>query len=181
MPDAGDPLPITPDTKVGEMLERYPHLEEVLIGLSPAYKALRNPVLRRTVAKVAALRQVSAVGNVPLGRLIETLRTAAGQHPLEGGTPEAPEPAGERPGWACLPAADRTFDARPVIEAGGHPMPQVMRDLSELKPGEVYALVTPFVPAPLVDLAQERGFATWSAREGPEFVRTFIRKPPDEV
>ncbi len=50
---------ITPDSRLGDLLERWPGLEDVLLELSPHFRALRNPVLRRTVAKVATLRQVS--------------------------------------------------------------------------------------------------------------------------
>ena len=65
---------ITPDSRLGELLERWPVLEEVLLEISPHFKALKNPVLRRTVAKVATLRQVSTVSGVALGVLIERLR-----------------------------------------------------------------------------------------------------------
>jgi hypothetical protein len=69
---------ITPDSRLGELLERWPALEDVLVQLSPHFRALRNPVLRRTVAKVATLRQVSSVSGVALGVLIERLRAGAG-------------------------------------------------------------------------------------------------------
>ena len=65
---------ITPDSRIGELLERSPELEALLVDLSPHFKALANPVLRRTVAKVATLRQVSTVSGVPLGVLVEKLR-----------------------------------------------------------------------------------------------------------
>jgi curved DNA-binding protein CbpA len=169
------PYLITPDSKVGEMLERYPQLEETLISISPAYQALKNPVLRRTVAKVATLRQVARVGNVPLGSLISRLREAVGQEPAQS-TEEPAGHQGERPAWADPAAVTRTFDARETIESGGHPMPRVMSDLAELKCDEVYALITPFVPAPLIDLAAGKGFQAWSAAEGPGVVRTYFRK-----
>jgi len=44
-------LIITPQIKVAELLETYPQLEEVLIDLSPTFKKLKNPVLRRTIAR----------------------------------------------------------------------------------------------------------------------------------
>jgi hypothetical protein len=166
---------ISPDSRVGEMLEHYPHLEDVLIGISPTYKALRNPVLRRTVGKVATLRQVSKVGNVPLGLLIDRLRDAVGQAPI-GACEDSGDAPAERPPWADPSAVVRTFDARATIEAGGHPMPQVMSDLSALQAGQVYALVTPFLPSPLIDLAAQKGFKAWSAREGPEMVRTYFAR-----
>ncbi len=74
-------MDITPDTKVGPLLENRPELESVLMEISPKYTALKNPVLRRTVAKVATLRQVARVGDVPLADLIRKLREAAGLEP----------------------------------------------------------------------------------------------------
>jgi len=168
-------LLITPETKVGEMLERYPDLEEVLIGISPTYKALKNPVLRKTVAKVATLRQVAKVGNVPLGSLIERLRSAVGQESDAAQPDEAAETV-PRPAWADPAAAKLEFDARELIESGGHPMPQVMGDLAELGPQESYLLVTAFLPAPLVDLAAQKGFEHWSEHPDPNLFRTYFRR-----
>lgn len=44
------PLLITPETKVGDMLDCYPELLDTLISLSDRYKNLKNPILRKTVA-----------------------------------------------------------------------------------------------------------------------------------
>jgi hypothetical protein len=171
---------ITPDSKVGELLERWPSLEDVLVELSPHFRALRNPVLRKTVAKVATLRQVAVVGGVPLGVLVERLRSAVGLAPLaakgEGEGEGGQTPATARPAWATEREAARTHDARAAIEAGEHPMPRVMTDLATLAEGSVYELVTPFVPAPLVDLARGKGFEAYSVVCGEGLVRTFFRR-----
>ena len=60
-----NPPPITSGTRVAELLSNYPETEELLIGMSPAFEKLRNPVLRRSVARVATLRQAAAVGRIP--------------------------------------------------------------------------------------------------------------------
>jgi hypothetical protein len=166
---------ITPDSKIGDLLQRWPELEDVLVELSPHFRALRNPVLRRTVAKIATLRQVSAVSGVALGVLVSTLRAGAGLAPgaVDDEGPAAPV---ERPAWAVEREVTRTHDARAAIEAGGHPMTRVMADLVALGEGEVYVLVTPFVPAPLVDLARGKGFAAFSVTEGEALVRTYFRR-----
>lgn len=166
---------ITPDSKIGELLERWPELEEVLVGLSPHFKALRNPVLRRTVAKVATLRQVASVSGVGLGLLVEKLRAGAGLAPGPAVAEETGAPRA-RPAWASEAAAARAHDARAAIEAGEHPMARVMADLAALAPEEVYVLVTPFVPAPLVDLARGKGFDAYSSEEGEGQVRTWFRR-----
>jgi len=172
---------ITPDSKIGELLERWPGLEEVLIELSPHFRALRNPVLRRTVAKIATLRQVSTVSGVSLGVLIERLRAGAGLPPIAAVVGGDAAAAAERPAWAEERAATRTHDARTAIEAGEHPLPRVMADLAALGDADVYQLVTPFVPAPLVDLAHDKGFASHSVLEREGLVRTFFRRSAAEA
>ena len=75
-------LPITPQTKVGELLEAYPELEAVLVAQTPIFEKLKNPVLRKTVAKVATLEKAAAIANIPVVKLVSELRKAAGQSAL---------------------------------------------------------------------------------------------------
>jgi len=200
--------PITPDMKVGELIEAYPHLEDVLIETVPAFKKLRNPVLRRTIAKITSLRHAAQVGGVSLGEIIGRLRSAAGQEVQwvedgeagavqqgdEGGRAAAsaaegagPGGAGEgaathgqatRPRWVETHELVETFDAVATVEAGGHPLPEVMAALRRLGPGQAYAIVTPFVPAPMVDKAREAGFLAWTERLGPERFKTYFAPRP---
>ncbi len=169
------PADVTPDSKVGELLERWPALERVLVEISPHFEALQNPVLRRTVAKVATLRQVAKVSGVPLAVLIERLRAGAGLPPVSVAAEDDGSPPA-RPDWAAAGAIVRSLDARADIEAGEHPMPAVMRELAQLAPGQVFELVTPFVPAPLVDLAREKGYDGRCLTEAPGLVRTWFRR-----
>jgi hypothetical protein len=46
---------INPDTTVGALLDADPELDAVLIEAAPAFAKLRNPVIRRTVAKVISV------------------------------------------------------------------------------------------------------------------------------
>ena len=63
-------LPIGPETTVGAMIEAYPELESVLVEMAPAFAKLRNPVVRRTVAKVATLEQAAKIGGISLQAMI---------------------------------------------------------------------------------------------------------------
>ena len=73
---------ITPATKIADLLKEFPQLEATLIKYSPAFSALKNPVLRRTVAKVTSLQQAAKVGNVSIVEMVDTLRAEVGQSPL---------------------------------------------------------------------------------------------------
>src|SRR5690349_24242332 len=70
---------IGPETTVGALLEAYPELESVLVGMAPAFAKLRNPVVRRSVAKVATLEQAAKIGGISLQAMILRLRNVTGQ------------------------------------------------------------------------------------------------------
>ena len=67
-------IPITPETKIAELLDAYPQLEEVLIRQSAHFTALKNPILRKTVAKVATIEKAAQMSGIPVRRLVATLR-----------------------------------------------------------------------------------------------------------
>ncbi len=164
---------ITPETRLAALLEALPELEETLYSLSPTYKKLKNPVLRKTVGRVATLRQVARVGNVPLGRLINTLRATVGME--EVADPErAEKQEGGTPDWVTSGTVKETLDARPLIEQGEQPMGQVLKALPSLGSGELFELVTPFLPAPLVEMGREKGYRAWSEKVTEDHYRTLF-------
>lgn len=166
---------IIPDSKVGALLQEFPQLEDVLIRMSPAFGHLRNPILRKTVAKVGTLRQVARIGDVSLETLINTLRRAAGfkeersEDSVAGGAEGAPI-------WMQNATVAKSLDARPVIAGGGHPLEQVLKELKELSAGSIYLLITPFLPAPLLDLVKKQGHQVWSRKNDEGLNENYIRK-----
>jgi DUF438 domain-containing protein len=69
------PLTITPKTTVHTLLKEYPFLMDFLAEYHPEFKKLTNPVLRRTVGRMATLDAVAAQANVPLNRLTDDIAT----------------------------------------------------------------------------------------------------------
>ena len=170
-----DQLIITPRTRVHELLEAYPELESVLIELAPVFSKLRNPVLRRTIARVTSLQQAAAVGNIPVHHLVNTLRQKVGQDRLEG--IEASNSGNRQPSWYDPDKITKRLDARPVIEQGGHPLGDVLTGVRELKSGEIYELITPFFPAPLIERVVAQGFDHWSKAESEDcYFNYFLKK-----
>jgi hypothetical protein len=171
----GDKLLITPKTKVLQLLEAYPQLESVLIGMVPAFKKLQNPALRRTVAKVASLQQAAAVGGVNTGELINRLRREVGQDLYAEGAGTAYGTS--RPAWFDAGRVAMELDARPLLAAGEQPVNQAMADFVAMAPGTIYKLSAPFLPAPLIDKGTSLGLQHWLVKESEEsFVVYFHKK-----
>ena len=158
---------ITPDVTIGALLRAYPQLDEPLACLVPAYRAL-SPALRQTAAASMTLYQLASNGGVALGILITSLRAAAGLEAVADG-------GNTLPSWVATASRIVTLDARPLLAAGAHPLDAVMNGLAALGAGEVYEMVTPFVPAPLIDMARARGCEAISVWDD-DVVRTFFRR-----
>ncbi len=167
-------LDITPETKLGKLLNRYPELEDELLNMSPAFAKLRNPVLRKTVAKVASLKQIAEVGNISLIDLINRLRQKVGIQQMcpEGSDSEKINSA--KPDWLDINKVVKILDARPIIESGEHPMEQVLKELATLQDGQVYQLNTPFVPTPLLDVLKNKGYFVWTEQISAGLVKNYI-------
>ncbi len=67
-------LDIAPQTRVGELLDRYPDALQVL--LRHGFTLLKNPVLRRTVTRAITLEQAARHEGVVLESLIDDLQRA---------------------------------------------------------------------------------------------------------
>ena len=83
----------------------------------------------------------------------------------------------EKPAWLNEDKIVKRLDARPVIEQGGHPLGEVLTGVGNLKAGEIYELVTPFLPAPLIEKIISQGLDNWSEKKAEDhFITYFFKK-----
>jgi hypothetical protein len=171
-----DRPPITKDMRVAALLRDYPETEELLIGLAPAFEKLRNPVLRRSVARVATLAQAAAVGRISSATLVNTLRAAVGQEPLDSGPTDDATYFEAQPEW---------FDADAVVvvlrdeelDPTVMPINPLLRVAKELDDGEIAQFVTSHLPAPGIDILRAKGYRTWTV-EDDRVIKTYVSKKP---
>jgi len=171
-------FPILPSTNVGALLDRYPQLEEVLIGLAPPFKKLRNPLLRKGVAKVASLKQAAAVGGMAVEELVNKLRVAVGQEPLTLRDATESIYFSPQPEWFATSKIVASIDEMAVEEAK-MPIVGVLQKAACLQPGEMLELTTTFLPAPGIEIMKSKGLRVWAVQQGPELIRTYVSKACD--
>lgn len=167
-------LIITPKTKVFELIETYPELEDILIEIAPAFKKLKNPVLRKTVAKIATLQQAAAIGNVKTEELINRLRKEVGQNNVDNDIDN--QYNYKKPEWFTEKKIKESLNASEMLAAGEQPVNQVIADLKKLEPGDIYQLKAPFLTAPIIDKATSLGLLHWvDKKSDEEFLIYFAR------
>jgi hypothetical protein len=166
---------ISPQLKVTELLNNYPELEEVLIKLVPAFKKLKNPVLKKTVARITSLQQAAVIGNIPLDTLINTLRQATGMTDAIISNYDDGKSFTQAT-WLKDYKTIRTIDIRPLLEKGEQPVSLVIHAAKELHIKETLVVVNSFVPAPLMEILKERGYQQFIEYTENYFIKLYIAK-----
>lgn len=170
-------LEITPNITIHRLLEAYPELEDVLISIAPPFKKLKNPFLRKSVAKIATIRHASSVANLPLNELVAKLRVAVGQEL----SPESYSDRNyleEEPDWFSIDKIAATIDESDVGGEDKMTIAYVLEAARDLEKESIIELLTDFVPAPGIDVMKSKGYETWSKREEDGLIRTYFLKKP---
>lgn len=173
-------LSINPETTIGALLEAYPQVEGTLVDLAPAFAKLRNPVVRRTVAKVATLQQAAKIGGVSLQTMILKLRQATGEGSTERPIADALPTEDDTPRWMIQGRIAKEIDADSMLERRVHPIGMVREAVERLGPGEVVMLRSSFRPEPLIEAMRRTGVTVHSFVQGATHFTRFGVKPPAE-
>lgn len=175
------PIPITPKTRVAELLEAYPDLEQVLISAAPAFSKLNNPVLRRTIARVTSLRRAAEIAGISTRDLVGRLRRAAGlpeEPSLETDEGADLAPADGPAAWVDAARVRWTVDADALLADGAEPISEVSHRAAQLERGDLGLIRSSFRPAPLIEWLESRGFRV-AVVSSDESHATFIGRAED--
>lgn len=168
-------LIITPKTKIFDLLEAYPQLEDVLINAAPPFKKLKNPVLRKTITKITSLSQAATIGGLKVEELVNRLRNEIGQTTTETMEVEGGNYTTEKPAWFDEDRVVETIDIREMLNAGEQPVHEVLSAIKRLKNKEILKVIAPFIPAPLIDKSLSMNYQHWLNKQaGEEYWVFFI-------
>ncbi|NPA66034.1 MAG: DUF1858 domain-containing protein [Epsilonproteobacteria bacterium] len=165
---------ITLQTTIAELLNDYEGMKDILIGINPKFKKLNNPILRRTLAKVATVKQAAFVGGMEPLELLNALRKAVGQSQIDEKVEKVKEPSSELPSWYETPQA--TFDANKLLAEDKNPLAEVVNTLKNLKTGAIVELQADFWPEPLIEELEKKGFLVHCQKVDEKLFKTFIKK-----
>lgn len=169
-------LIITPKTKIYDLLEAYPQLEDVLIGLAPEFKKLKNPILRKTIARVANIGQAASIGGINVEKLVNTLREKIGQGHIEQLDETGTKYVTARPEWYKEEHVTNSIDIRELLKRDEQPVHEVLSSIKKLGENEILEIIAPFIPAPLLDKSLSLSHKHWLETRGEEEFHVYFQK-----
>jgi uncharacterized protein (DUF2249 family) len=81
------------------------------------------------------------------------------------------------PSWLIKTQIVTTLDARPLLAQGIHPLEMVRQQTTTLNTGEIFEILTPFPPFPMIEKMAAAGFETHSEQDEAGIFHTYFLKP----
>lgn len=171
---------ITLETKIADLLSSYPGMKEILVQINPKFEKLNNSVLRRTIGRVAGVRQAAIVGGMDPMDLLNRLREAVGQAPLCETCTD--------PSASCLMPTEEaapvwisqkpkvTLDANEILDKDQNPLAITRKTLRKLKPGEILVIEADFRPEPLIEAFEKEGHTLYVTEKSMDKFLTYLKK-----
>ena len=166
---------ITQDTKIANLLKDYDNMKDILVAINPKFKKLNNPVLRRTLAKVASVRQAAVVGGMDPLDLLNQLREAVGQGSVSIEIDSTDEQSIATPEWIDTKPKE-SVDAEKLLDNEENPLAITHNILRVLNSGDIVTLTSSFRPEPLIDEFIKAGHEIYCQEVSQDSYITYIKK-----
>jgi uncharacterized protein (DUF2249 family) len=167
-------------TKIAALLKHHPDALEAIVPLSPDFKKLRNPVMRKLMAGRTTIAMASKIGGctpedfykalVPLGFEVDQT-TLAPQNQSHQKNKPIPEYLQNIPQDKLI-----NFDVRAMLDTGNDPLKSIQQKVKSLNPGEVLVIINNFEPVPLIKLLEKQGFQTYVDFIDQDTIKTYFYK-----
>lgn len=171
---------INEQTKIAALLKHHPDALETIVQLSPDFKKLRNPLLRKLMAGRTSIAMASKIGGckpedffnalAPLGFEVDTTTKTKDDSPLPQNTPK-PEYLQQ-----VKPEQLVNFDVRAMLAGGTDPLREIQQKVKALQPEQVLVIVNNFEPVPLIKLLEKQGFLTYVNTIDDNTIETYFYK-----
>lgn len=150
---------VTAEMSIADAIAADAGVIERLAALHAHFHKLRNPLLRKTLARLVTFGDAARIAGLP----VETLIAAAQGRKVTGpGRPASKLSPVPPPVWLKSAEFDGAarLDVRPMLAAGAEPLGDVMRLATRVPIGGLLIVEAPFDPAPLRRVLGAKGFAS---------------------
>lgn len=171
-------------TKIAALLKHHPDALEAIVPLSPDFKKLRNPLMRKLMAGRTTIAMASKIGGcspedfynalAPLGFEVD--------HAATDSKEQAPPQNKPKPAYLQNIQQDKliNFDVRAMLDTGNDPLKSIQQKVKSLNPGEVLVIINNFEPVPLIKLLEKQGFQTYVNFIDQDTIETYFYKTTKE-
>lgn len=164
---------VSPKTTIKDLLEVNQDLViEALINLNKNFKRLKNPILRKLLARRVSIADACRIAGCSISDFIGTMKQVgfAVEMEITEEPPDLPKPAFKQA------SRYRELDVRPILAQDKDPLKEILANISSLEENEGLKLINTFEPMPLIHLLADRGFSHFTSSPQPGLFITYFNR-----
>lgn len=170
---------ISSQTKIATLLKHHPDALEAIVPLSPDFKKLRNPVLRKLMAGRTSIAMASKIAGCTLQDFFEKLKPYGFEVDTSQEVEE--ETSTEQkavPQFIKEVEASHivSLDVRSMLAGGNDPLKLIQQKVKELQHRQVLKIINTFEPTPLIKLLEKQGFQSYVDVVDKDLIETYFYK-----
>jgi uncharacterized protein (DUF2249 family) len=175
---------INEQTKIAALLKHNPDALEAIVPLSPDFKKLRNPVLRKLMAGRTSIAMAAKIGGCTPEDFFRVLQPLGFEVDTKDALPAAKEQERKPlPDYlkSLKPEQVLELDVREMLAEGNDPLKLIQQKVKDLQQGQVLQIINTFEPVPLVKLLERQGFKAYVDHVDKDLVETYFYKTSSEA
>ncbi len=174
-------MQINEQTKISALLKHHADALEAIVSLSPDFKKLRNPILRKLMAGRTSIAMAAKVGKCSVDDFFRVLQPLGFEVTPTTANTKVQTDAGVS---STLPDflknidqnSIQVFDVRELLASGTDPLKAIQQKVKQLRSGEVLNIINTFKPVPLISLLAKQGFQAYVKQDGDDYFETYFFK-----
>ncbi len=177
-------IQINSQTKIAALLKGHPDALEAIICLSPDFKKLRNPVLRKLMAGRTSIAMASKIGGCKPEDFFEILKPLGFVSDNSVQEQEVLLQKSLKEFVKDIESAHIIpLDVRAMLAEGNDPLKLIQKHIKELKEGQVLKIINTFEPTPLIKLLEKQGFESYVDLIENNLIETYFyrNKPAEKI
>ena len=165
---------VTKNTKISRILREDIDAIDTIASINKHFKKLKNPVLRRVLAPRVTVKDAAKIGNVSINEFLKKLEQIGFDVIYEDKLQTDTNSNNKTIAVDNLKIV--RLDVRPTINSGADPFKEIMGAIKEMKEDETLQLINIFEPTPIIQILEEKGFASWTDKISTDEYHSFFTK-----
>ena len=173
-------MQISAKTKISEILKADKRSLDVIAGINPHFKKLRNPVLRKILAARVDIQTAAKIGGVDVQVFFDKLKEI-GFEPVEEKNDKENNPVKKETMIDLKTGKITVLDVREDLSKGIDPFNKIMSTIKDFKEGDILKIINTFEPSPIINVLKQKGFIAQVEYISDNEIHTYLQKKGEDI
>jgi len=176
-------MKINENTRVSELIKFNEDAIDAIASINKMFKKLKNPVLRKVLAKRVSISDAAKVGGAKVEDFYKVLKPLGFESETidfeKNNKPNTQYKFNTMDINKIDPATIVELDVRDEIAGGSDPFATIMDAVKKLPEGKTLKLINVFEPIPMINKLNKKGYESFVDNSQPGMVITYFHKKED--